>query len=118
MTVPCSKCGGEFQRVHRTLFEKLRYAEAFACSQCAVRRYSDPVSFGKRREEATCPSCGTAKISLKFKLDALEPVLHSFASIFLRFLPGTRLFRCQYCRIYFYDRRALQSELLRGPNIL
>jgi len=98
------------RRVHRTLVERLHYLAIYACKDCDTEDNlprAHRLHFGKA---ARCPRCGTYRISRLKEPDRIDPMNTSVLN-FLEKLFGGKLFHCRYCRIQFFDRRRLASEI-------
>jgi DNA-directed RNA polymerase subunit RPC12/RpoP len=85
----------------------------YECRDCkreefVPRRYT--LHFGKT---SRCPRCGTYRLKGLKQRDKIDPIQGGFLN-FLERLAGGKLFHCRYCRIQFYDRRRLASEV--GPG--
>ena len=104
----CYRCGNTLRRVQRTFLEKILYSGAYRCQDCDVRIYDPNLLWIDLRKYANCPSCGTAKITLRNSPDPIEKVYKSPYSFVKRIL-GSRLYRCQYCRLQFRDFRDIRK---------
>jgi DNA-directed RNA polymerase subunit RPC12/RpoP len=106
----CSQCGGRLKRVHRTFFERVQYMAIYECRDCkredyVARRFM--LHFGP---ESRCPRCGTARVIKLKERDKIDPINRGFFN-WIEWLVGGKIHHCRYCRIQFYDRRPLASEL-------
>lgn len=109
----CANCGKPLQRVHRTLFQQLRYSAVFQCRACGGQEYASRpyrFHFGPR---ARCPLCGTVRLEKLKKRDMIDPMRWSFLIVLERLLLG-KLYHCNSCRIQFYDRRSLATDARRS----
>ena len=101
------------RRVHRTFFERFSYMAIYECRDCDAeklypRRYT--YHFGPH---CRCPHCGTFRVTRLKSPDKIDRRHTGFLN-FLEKQLGGRLHHCRYCRIQFYDRRALASEDTTG----
>jgi hypothetical protein len=108
--VKCGQCGGELRRIHRTFFERFNYMAIYECHQCqrqavASRRFRYNLGPACR-----CPVCGTFKVVRLKERDRIDPYYSGFLH-WLKRLAGGRLHHCRWCRLQFYDRRKLASEM-------
>jgi hypothetical protein len=106
----CRKCNGALRRVHRNLIEKFLYYGVFECLDCRERFFSPrrhQYFFGPAPR---CPQCGTRRITKLKRPDHIDPMYYHPMTLLQRLIPGSRLFHCRYCRIQFFDRRALRKE--------
>ena len=112
----CGQCGGRLRRVHRTFVERFRYMAIYECRECdrdefVARRFT--YHFGKA---CRCPKCGTFRVVRLRERDHIDP-LHTGFLHWLEKLAHGRLHHCRWCRLQFYDRRKLASELSEpGPS--
>jgi DNA-directed RNA polymerase subunit RPC12/RpoP len=98
------------RRVHRTLLERLSYLAIYECKECHAedtlpRRYH--LHLGK---SVRCPKCGTYRVVRLKEPDRIDPMHTGLLNLIERMVGG-RLHHCRYCRIQFWDRRRLASEL-------
>ena len=106
----CEQCGGRVRRVHRTFFERFTYMAIYACRGCDAetyypRRYT--YHFGPH---CRCPHCGTFRVTRLKAPDKIDRMHTGLLNMIERMASG-RLFHCRYCRIQFFDRRRLASEV-------
>jgi DNA-directed RNA polymerase subunit RPC12/RpoP len=97
-------------RVHRTFLERFQYLAIYECRECDTehcipRPYQ--YYFGP---EARCPRCGTARLSRLKDRDKIDRMRGGPMNFFSR-LTGGKLVHCRSCRLQFYDRRPLASEI-------
>ena len=102
----CSNCGGRLRRIHRTFVERFSYMAIYQCRQCnrvehIPRRYQ--YHLGSR---SRCPKCGTYRIAKLKEPDKIDPMQSGFLNLLER-LAGGSLRYCCFCRLQFYDRRAM-----------
>jgi hypothetical protein len=98
------------RRVHRTFRERFSYLAIYECRECRVehpvpRAYQ--LHFGK---SARCPRCGTCRIVRLREPDHIDAAQTGLLNLLER-LNGGRLYHCRYCRLQFWDRRRLMSEV-------
>lgn len=111
----CSECGGGLKRVHRTFWQRFTYMAVYKCRDCerripAPRRYT--YHFGNA---SRCPQCGTFRIVRLKERDKIDGMHKGFLNLMER-LAGGRLYHCRYCRLQFWDRRALITEVQPPPE--
>jgi DNA-directed RNA polymerase subunit RPC12/RpoP len=111
----CRHCGGTLTRVHRTLAEKLNQSQVFKCRHCGERQSIGGLLLIDRGKYASCPSCGSYRVSVRQTPDKIDKMYSSPSSIFKRIFGGT-LYRCRYCRIQFYDLRPLRNQPEENPD--
>ena len=115
----CATCHTPLVRVHRSLLERLLYAEAFECRPCRrrIRRLHAGISIRYNfvvSTHARCTNCGTAKVQRVAKRDLLDGLSTNVASQLQR-LTFAPLNRCAACRLQFYDwRPAVPPEQSSG----
>jgi hypothetical protein len=63
-----------------------------------------------RGKSARCPKCGTYRIVRLKEPDTVDP-MHTGPLNLLERMAGGRLHHCRFCRIQFWDRRRLASEV-------
>jgi DNA-directed RNA polymerase subunit RPC12/RpoP len=98
------------RRVHRTLMERFRYLALYECKECHAED-SLPRSYHLHLgKTARCPKCGTFRIVRLKEPDHIDK-WHTGLLNMLEKMVGGRLFHCRYCRIQFFDRRRLASEV-------
>jgi predicted RNA-binding Zn-ribbon protein involved in translation (DUF1610 family) len=105
----CHQCGNTLRRVQRTFWEKLLYGSAYQCHDCGARVYEPNLLWIDMRSYASCPSCGTWKITLRSKPDPIEKV-YSSPSNFIKRIFGNKLYRCRYCRLQFHEFRNIRKS--------
>ena len=98
------------RRVHRTLLERLRYLAIYECKECHAEDNLPRAHQLHRGKSARCPKCGTYRIVRLKEPDTIDP-MHTGLFNTLERMAGGRLHHCRYCRIQFYDRRRLASEI-------
>jgi len=97
----CPSCGREIHRSHRSVVERLWCARAWNCRGCGERFRERRPSF---QAWASCPRCGTARITTLRKRDPVDRMHHGALSFMSRLL-GASLYHCNFCRLQFYDLR-------------
>ena len=110
----CVQCGDRLKRVHRTFFERFSYMAIYECRKCqreefAPRRYQ--YHFGP---SCRCPVCGTYRVVRIKKLDKIDRKHGGFLNLLERLISKGRLFHCRWCRLQFYDRRRLATQVQAG----
>jgi DNA-directed RNA polymerase subunit RPC12/RpoP len=103
------------RRVHRTLLERVNYLAIYACKQCHTEDNLPRAHELHRGKAARCPKCGTYRLSRLKEPDAIDP-MHTGLWNTLEKMAGGKLFHCRYCRLQFWDRRRLRSEVLAGEE--
>jgi len=98
------------RRVHRTLTERLRYIAVYECKECHAEDYLSRRYQLHRGKAARCPKCGTYRIVRLKEPDRIDP-MHKGLLNSLEHMAGGKLYHCRYCRIQFWDRRRLASEV-------
>ena len=101
------------RRIHRTFVERFSYMAIYECRDCheiasAPRRYR--LHLG---EFCRCPQCGTFRVVKLKKRDQIDRMHSGFLHLLER-LAGGRIHHCRYCRLQFFDRRAVAPE--SGPR--
>jgi hypothetical protein len=106
----CGQCGGRLRRVHRTFLERFSYMAIYACRDCKKEEFI-PRRFRYHLGEACrCPRCGTFRVIRLKERDRIDP-LHKGFLHWIEKRAGGRLHHCRWCRLQFYDRRKLASEI-------
>ncbi len=106
----CGKCGGRLRRVHRTFRQRFSYMAIYQCRECKNREFVPrrfQLHFGAA---CRCPRCGTFRVVRLKERDRIDP-LHTGFLHYLEKLAGGKLHHCRWCRLQFYDRRRLASEV-------
>ncbi len=106
----CSVCGGKLKRVHRTFFERFPYMAIYECRNCENEELVPRRFMYHLGRECRCPQCGTLKLKRLKAPDHIDRMHTGFLN-FLERLSGGQLYHCRFCRLQFYDRRPLASEL-------
>src|SRR5436305_13080980 len=111
----CTRCGEKLRRVHRTFFQRFSYMAIYECRTCkrderVPRRFRYHLGPSCR-----CPLCGTYRVSRLKQPDKIDRKHGGFLNLLERFAGKGRLFHCRWCRLQFYDRRPLASELRTKP---
>jgi hypothetical protein len=107
----CGQCGGKLRRVHRTFFERFSYMAIYECQKCEREEYV-PRRFRYHFGSACrCPVCGSHRVS-KLKLpDKIDRFHGGFLNLLERIASKGQLFHCRWCRLQFYDRRPLLTDI-------
>jgi len=98
------------RRVHRTFFERFSYMAIYECKDCSTEEFVPRrfrLHFGPI---ARCPKCGTFRMVRLKVPDKIDPMNSGLFNL-LEKLAGGRLYHCRFCRIQFWDRRRLASEI-------
>jgi len=105
----CSQCGGRLRRVHRTFFERFRYAAIYYCKSCETEECVPRLFQYRFGPYCRCPRCGTYRLTKLKERDRIDKMQTGFLNLMER-MSGGKLMHCRYCRIQFYDRRPRVSE--------
>ena len=105
----CVQCGEKLRRVHRTFFERFSYMAIYECRKCkreefAPRRYR--YHFGPA---CRCPRCGTYRVVRLKQPDKIDRKHSGLLNLLERLAGHGRLYHCRWCRLQFYDRRAVET---------
>ncbi len=98
------------RRVHRTLMERVNFLAIYSCKECQMEDNLPRAHQLHRGKAARCPKCGTFRITRLKEPDHIDP-MHTGIWNLVEKMSGGRLHHCRYCRIQFWDRRRLQSEI-------
>ena len=109
----CVKCGKPLRRIHRSFLQQLRYAAVFECSGCGTKEYAPRPYRFHLGPSVRCPRCGTPKVNKSKQRDRIDPMHWSFLTLLETVFSGGKLFHCHLCRIQFYDRRNIASDLTK-----
>jgi len=109
--VKCGQCGGKLRRVHRTFWERFNYMAIYACRHCEREEFV-PRRFRYHLGPACrCPVCGTYRVVRLKERDRIDRVHGGLLNLVERIAGGGKLHHCRWCRMQFYDRRKLATEL-------
>jgi hypothetical protein len=98
------------RRVHRTLMERIGYLAIYECKECHAED-SLPRSYQLHLGKlARCPKCTTYRIVRLKEPDHIDK-MHTGLLNLLERMVGGKLYHCRYCRIQFFDRRRMASEV-------
>jgi hypothetical protein len=61
-----------------------------------------------------CPRCGTYRVSKLKTPDRIDKFHSGFLNLVERIAGKGKLFHCRWCRLQFYDRRILATELAKA----
>jgi len=103
------------RRVHRTTLERFTYLAIYQCRSCErEQRVPRPfhLHFGPH---ARCPKCGTFRVTRLGEPDGVDPMQRGVWNRFERLFHGN-LYHCRFCRVQFYDRRPLASQVQEPPS--
>lgn len=107
----CGQCGGRLRRVHRTFFERFSYMAIYECPKCD-REEAIPRRFRFHMGPACrCPVCGTYRVVRLKQRDRIDRMHGGFLNLLERVMGKSKLYHCRWCRLQYYDRRPLASEL-------
>ena len=98
------------RRVHRTLMERLTYLAIYECKECHAEDNLPRAFQLHRGKSARCPRCGTYRLVRLKEPDRIDP-MHTGPLNILERMAGGKLYHCRYCRVQFWDRRRLASEV-------
>jgi DNA-directed RNA polymerase subunit RPC12/RpoP len=98
------------RRVHRTFLERFRYLAIYECRQCHAEDRVPRAHQLHLGNSARCPKCGTYRIVRLREPDRIDAAQTGLLNLLER-LNGGRLYHCRYCRLQFWDRRRLLSEV-------
>ena len=111
VAMKCGQCGGKLRRVHRTFFERFSYMAIYECQKCEQEEYV-PRRFRYHFGPACrCPVCGSHRVSKLKMADKIDRFHGGFLNLLERIASKGQLFHCRWCRLQFYDRRRLLSEI-------
>jgi hypothetical protein len=106
----CRQCGGKLRRVHRTFWERFNYMAIYECHKCEREEFVPRRFRYHLGPSCRCPVCGTYRVVRLKERDRIDRFHGGFLNLMER-LMGGRLHHCRWCRMQFYDRRKLASEL-------
>jgi len=106
----CPNCGTRMRRVHRTLMERFSYLAIYECKECHAEDNLPRAFQLHRGKSARCPNCGTYRLVRLKEPDHIDPMYTGLLNLLER-MAGGKLYHCRYCRIQFWDRRRLASEV-------
>jgi len=97
------------KRVHRTFWERFSYLAVYQCRNCHEER-GVPRRFRYHLGPVCrCPRCGTTRLKKLKDRDSIDPMAPGILNLLER-LAGGKLYHCCFCRVQFYDRRAMLSR--------
>lgn len=111
----CPRCGERLHRIHRTFFERFRYLAIYECRSCDREEYFPREWAMHLGEAARCCKCGTFRLTRLKEPDRIDRMHKGFLN-FLERISGGRLYHCRFCRLQFWDRRPLRSEVTPKPE--
>jgi DNA-directed RNA polymerase subunit RPC12/RpoP len=95
--------------------ERVSFLAIYACKDCQTEDNLPRAHQLHRGKAARCPLCGTYRITRLKEPDSIDK-MHTGLLNLLEKMAGGRLHHCRYCRIQFWDRRRLQSEVAADPE--
>jgi hypothetical protein len=111
VVMKCGQCGARLRRVHRTFLERFSYMAIYECQKCEREEYV-PRRFRYHLGPACrCPVCGSYRVSKLKTADRIDRFHGGFLNLLERIASHGQLIHCRWCRLQFYDRRPLQTEL-------
>lgn len=114
VALKCGQCNGKLRRVHRTFFERFSYMAIFECQKCEREEFVPRRFRYHLGPSCRCPVCGSYRVSkLKFP-DRIDKFHSGFLNLVERIAGNGQLFHCRWCRLQFYDRRVLASQLAKA----
>jgi DNA-directed RNA polymerase subunit RPC12/RpoP len=90
--------------------ERFRYLGIFECRKCGAEEFFPRVWAMHLGDAARCMRCGTYRITRLREPDRIDKMAKGLLNQLER-LAGGRLYHCRYCRVQFWDRRPLRSEV-------
>ena len=116
----CAKCGGHAEKVPRTRWERLLFAAAYRCQRCKhrTRRLNHGLSSTWHfvfSRYSVCVKCGTQRVHAVHKRDPiLDLSKHPLSLVQAVFFASRK--ECPYCRLQYFDGRAVTPEVARSPR--
>jgi hypothetical protein len=107
----CQLCGGRLKRVHRTFLERFNYMAIYTCHTCEKERFVPRRFRYHLGPSCRCPVCGTYRVSRLKQPDKIDRKHGGFLNLLERLAGKGRLFHCRWCRVQFFDRRALAADV-------
>lgn len=103
------------RRVHRTTLERFAYLAIYQCRSCE-REHHVPRPFRLHfGPNARCPKCGTFRVTRLGEPDTVDRMQGGLWNLLERLSHGN-LYHCRFCRVQFYDRRPLASQVSEPPT--
>lgn len=87
----------------------------YECKACSVEEFVPRRFRLHLGGNARCPKCGTYRIVRLKAPDRIDP-MHSGLFNLLERVFGGRLHHCRFCRIQFYDRRRMATDVVDEPG--
>ena len=107
----CGQCGGKLKRVHRTFWERFSYMAIYECRQCKCEEYVPRRYRYHLGPSCRCPICGTYRVVRLKVPDKIDRKHRGFLNLVERIAGRGRLFHCRWCRMQFFDRRAVVTNV-------
>ena len=107
----CQQCGGRLRRVHRTFLERFSYMAIYNCHTCQKEQHVPRRFRYHLGPSCRCPICGTYRVSRLKQPDKIDRKHGGFLNMLERLAGKGRLFHCRWCRVQFFDRRALAPDV-------
>jgi len=109
----CGQCGSRLRRVHRTFLERFSYMAIYECQKCEREEFVPRRFRYHMGPSCRCPVCGSHRVSRLKAPDRIDRFHGGFLNLMERIASRGKLFHCRWCRLQFYDRRPLLTELPR-----
>lgn len=93
-------------RIHRSIWQRLVYSAIYECKQCKHRKPARRKFTFEFTRHVSCPRCGNQDLGVLPRRDRIERFYNSPISR-AQGLFGAKLYHCVFCRLQFYDLRAL-----------
>jgi hypothetical protein len=109
----CPTCTAHLTRVHRSLLERLVYADVHHCHRCnrRIRRWRSAADRSVQflfSRQSHCIQCGTGRVQRLSKRDRIDSMSkHPFSLVLL--LTGAPINHCPSCRLQYHDWRRPMS---------
>lgn len=114
----CGVCGDRLKRVHRTFVERFSYMAIYECPKCE-REELVPRRFRYHLGDTSrCPLCGTYRVVRLKQPDKIDRMHGGFLNLVERVMGKGKLFHCRWCRLQYYDRRSLASEVRKPASVI
>jgi len=107
----CEQCGGRLRRVHRTFFERFNYMAIYECRKCEKEQYAPRRFRYHLGPSCRCPICGTYRVVRLKAPDKIDRKHGGFLNLVERLAGKGRMFHCRWCRLQFFDRRPLATDV-------
>jgi len=87
----------------------------YECHKCELEEFVPRRFRYHLGPSCRCPVCGTLRVVRLKEPDKIDRKHGGFLNLLERLASGGRMFHCRWCRLQFYDRRGVATQVEADP---